>query len=149
MVSLFAGNAAQEVEAALVSAGAVGKVAVVGDARLARRLSVAGRDVLCVAESDRGLKRAGVEVVTGAADSLPLPDGSVGAVVVSGLAAPGPWEPLLAEWCRVVMPGGVVVVVDRAAAPELGRRALCGGLTAIEQRTAGRTVITAGRWHPL
>jgi len=148
VVSLFSGNAAQEVEAALVGAGAAGRVAVVGDLRLARRLVDAGRDVLCIAAAERGLKRARVPVVSGSADALPLADGSVGALVASGLAGLDPWEPRLAEWCRVVAPGGVLVVVDRGGQAELGRRALCGGLTAIEQRTAGRTVITAGRWHP-
>jgi SAM-dependent methyltransferase len=149
MVSLFAGNAASEVEAALASAGVAGPVAVLGDARLARRLATAGRDVLCIGPSARPLRRARTPVVAGSTSALPLADGALAAVVAVGLAEIDRWEPVLAEWCRVVAPGGLVVVVDRGAQAELGRRALCGGLTAIEQRAAGRTIITTGRWRPL
>ena len=40
--------------------------------------------------------------------------------------------------------GGGLVLVDRAAAVELSRRALCAGLTALEQRVAGRWTVTSG-----
>jgi SAM-dependent methyltransferase len=149
VVSLFSGNAANEVEAALAAAGVAGRVAVLGDARLARRLADAGRDVVCIGTTTRTLKRARTPAVAGSPGALPLGVGAMAALVAGGLAELDSWEQFLAEWCRVVAPGGLVVVVDRRAPAELGRRALCAGLTAIEQRSAGRTVITAGRWHPL
>jgi len=54
------------------------------------------------------------------------------------------WEDLLRGWSRVVRDGGAIVFVDRGHAHEASRRALCGGLTEIEQRRAGRAVITSG-----
>jgi len=149
VVSIFSGHAAHEVEAALAAAGVDGPVAVLGDLRLARRLAGAGRDVVCVGPAARALRRARVPAVAGLPAALPLASGRLGALVASGLAQTEPWEPLLAEWCRAVAPGGLVIVVDRGAPAELSRRALCGGLSAVEQRAAGRTLITAGRWHPL
>jgi SAM-dependent methyltransferase len=148
-VALFSGQAAQAVEAALLAGGVDGRVAVLGDVRLARRLVGAGRDVVCVGPAARPLRRSKMSAVAGLPGALPLASGTFGALVAGGLAESDPWEPLLAEWCRAVAPGGLVVVVDRGTASELSRRALCAGLSAIEQRTAGRTVITAGRWRPL
>ena len=39
---------------------------------------------------------------------------------------------------------GRVVFVDRGHAPEASRRALCSGLTEIQQRHAGRSTVTSG-----
>ncbi|HWM86627.1 MAG TPA: hypothetical protein VNO33_12335 [Kofleriaceae bacterium] len=147
MVSLFNGPA-QEVEAALAAGGADGRVAVLGNVRLARQLAAGGRDVVCVGPAARALRRARLATVAALPGALPLAGGSIGALVAAGLQGDS-WEPLLAEWCRALAPGGLVVVVDRGAPAELSRRALCGGLSAIEQRAAGRSVITAGRWQPL
>jgi SAM-dependent methyltransferase len=150
VVPLFSGQAAQQVEAALASARVDGPIAVLGDTRLARHLAAAGRDVLCVAgAATRALRRARLRAVTGSPSALPLVSAGFAALVAGGLVEVDTWEPLLAEWCRAVAPGGLVVVVDRGTPTELSRRALCGGLTAIEQRAVGRTVITAGRWRPL
>jgi SAM-dependent methyltransferase len=148
-VPLFNGQAAQEVEAALATAGVDGPVAVLDNARLARHLASAGRAVVCVGPASRGLKRARIPAVAGLPEALPLAGAAFAALVAGGLAGNDSWQPLLDEWCRAVAPGGLVVIVDRGAAAELSRRALCGGLSAVEQRTAGRTVVTAGRWHPL
>jgi hypothetical protein len=38
----------------------------------------------------------------------------------------------------------VLVLVDRGRAAEASRRALCAGLTELEQRHAGRLVVTSG-----
>jgi hypothetical protein len=38
----------------------------------------------------------------------------------------------------------VIAFVDRGHAPEASRRALCAGLSELEQRHAGRNVITSG-----
>ena len=47
-------------------------------------------------------------------------------------------------WSRVVRDGGALVFVDHGHPHEASRRALCGGLCEIEQRRAGRAVITSG-----
>ena len=44
----------------------------------------------------------------------------------------------------VVRDGGAIVFVDRGHAPEASRRALSAGLCEIEQRHAGRVVVTSG-----
>jgi hypothetical protein len=149
VVALFPGQAAQQVEAALVAAGIDGRVAVLDNARLARHLADAGRAVVSIGPAARGLKRSRTPAVAALSDALPLAGATFAALVAGGLAQTDSWQTLLDEWCRAVAPGGLVVTVDRGAAAELSRRALCGGLTAVEQRAAGRTVITAGRWHPL
>jgi hypothetical protein len=129
MVSLFTGHAADEVRAALDRARISGSVAVVENERLARRLGGAGREVV---------------TVEGAA-----PEGEgFAALVAGGLARADDWQERIAAWCRAVAPGGLIVLVDRGQATELARRALCGGLSAVEQRAAGRVLVTSGRWHP-
>jgi hypothetical protein len=130
MVPLFSGHAADEVVAVIERAGVAGRIAVVDDARLTRRIADRGRDA--------------VEV---AADQ-PLETGSYAAVVARGLARVEDWQECLASWCRAVVPGGVIVLVDRGQATELSRRALCGGLTDVAQRAAGRVLVTSGRWQP-
>jgi hypothetical protein len=129
MVSLFTGHAADEVRAALDHARISGSVAVVENERLARRLGGAGREVVTVA---------------GAA-----PEGEgFAALVAGGLGRADDWKERIAAWCRAVVPGGLIVLVDRGQATEIARRALCGGLSAVEQRAAGRLLVTSGRWHP-
>lgn len=128
MVSLFTGNAADEVRAALDRAGVSGRVAVVDNDRLARRLAEGGREVVAVEGA--------------------LADAAYAAVVAGGLARADDWQARIAGWCRAVEPGGLVVLVDRGQATELARRALCGGLMAVEQRSAGRVLVTSGRWQP-
>src|SRR5207245_881240 len=58
------------------------------------------------------------------------------------------WQHTLREWARVTRDGGAIVLVDRGSvrgrAPEASRRALCAGLTELEQRRVGRLVITSG-----
>lgn len=129
MVSLFTGHAADQVRAALDRAAVSGKVAVIDNDRLARRLADAGREV--------------VQVDGGALEAA-----AFGALVAGGLARADDWQDRMAAWCRAVAPGGLVVLVDRGQATELSRRALCGGLSAVEQRAAGRVLVTSGRWHP-
>jgi hypothetical protein len=128
MVSLFTGHAADEVRAALDRAGVSGKVAVIDNQRLARQLSDGAREVVSVAGADAGSGFA--------------------ALIAGGLARADDWQERMASWCRAVTPGGMLVLVDRGQASELARRALCGGLTAVEQRVAGRVLVTSGRWHP-
>jgi hypothetical protein len=57
--------------------------------------------------------------------------------------APTPAD--LAGWTAAVKGGGVLVLVSRGAREDASRRALCAGLVEIQQRTAGRSVVTSGR----
>ena len=66
------------------------------------------------------------------------------AVIGVDIATDDGWELTLREWRRVTRDGGAIVFVDRGHAPEASRRALCAGLSEIEQRHVGRTVITSG-----
>jgi hypothetical protein len=131
MVSLFTGHAADQVREALDRAHVSGPVAVVENDRLARQLSEGGRAVVAVEHAEAA-----------------LPAGEYAALVAGGLARADDWQQRIATWCEAVVPGGLIVLVDRGQATELSRRALCGGLTAIEQRAAGRVLVTSGRWQP-
>lgn len=130
MVPLFSGHAADEVVQVIDGGGVAGRIAVVDDARLTRRIADRGRDAVAVAADE------------------PLEAGGYAAVVAGGLARADDWQDRLAGWCRAVVPGGLVVLVDRGQATELSRRALCGGLTGVAQRAAGRVLVTSGRWQP-
>jgi hypothetical protein len=116
-----------------------GAIAVVGNAKLAAALGAA-REVIPVGLSPRAAKK-----LRGAARELAaIEPASLTALVGIDLATAAAWEELLVGWSRVVRDGGVLVIVDRGHAFEASRRALCGGLTEIEQRRAGRSVITSG-----
>lgn len=139
MLGLFVTPAVTAISDALARAAIAGAIAVVGNAKLAAALG-AGREVIPVGLSPRAAKK-----LRGAARELAALDaGSVAAVIGIDLAIAATWEALLRDWSRVVRDGGAIVVVDRGHAHEASRRALCGGLTEIEQRRAGRSVITSG-----
>ncbi|HEX3764653.1 MAG TPA: hypothetical protein VHW23_38425 [Kofleriaceae bacterium] len=142
MLGLFVTPAVVAIGDALASAlssGASGAIAVVGNARLAAALG-ATREVIPVDLSPRAAKK-----LRGAARELSaIEPASLAALVGVDLAiAPG-WEEALRSWSRAVRDGGAIVFVDRGHAHEASRRALCGGLTEIEQRRAGRSVVTSG-----
>jgi hypothetical protein len=122
-------------------------VCVVGDLRLARALADRGRKVVIVAPDARGLKRLAKRGrgtgVQAASDALPIRDRSLAALVGVGAAQKG-GEATVAAWSRGVVDGGAVILVDKAEPAEASRVALCAGLTEIEQRTAGRGVVTCG-----
>ncbi|MBK7195548.1 MAG: hypothetical protein IPH80_23945 [Myxococcales bacterium] len=122
---LWIASAAPAVEAALAGLPA-GAVAVIANPRLARALIARGRAV--------------TEVAADAA----LAPATFAAVVAVGAGDRADWAPTLAAWAGAVVDGGGLVLVDRAAAVELSRRALCAGLTALEQRVAGRWTVTSG-----
>jgi hypothetical protein len=88
--------------------------------------------------------RAAKKLTNALADLSSVDDGSLAGVVGIDVATDGAWEVALREWMRVTRDGGAIVFVDRGHAPEASRRALCAGLTEIEQRHVGRTVITSG-----
>ena len=141
LAGLFVTPAVAAVSDALASARIeTGRVAVAGDARLARALAAPGRDVVPV-----GLPPHAAKKLAGALpDASTLAAGSLDAVIVVDVAADRAWEDTLRGWCRLVRDGGALVLVDRGRAVEATRRALCAGLTEIEQRHVGRAVVTSG-----
>ncbi len=124
---------------ALASARATGKLAVIGNAKLATALG-SGREVLAIGLSARAAKR----LTNALADLSAIESRSLDGVVAVDIAVDDGWELSLREWKRVVRDGGAIVLVDRGRAPEASRRALCAGLTELEQRRAGRVVVTSG-----
>jgi hypothetical protein len=138
---LFVTPAVTAIVEALSSAHAdAGKLAVVGNAKLATALAGSTRDVMPVAMSARAAKK----LTNALADLSSITDGELAGVVGVDVATDAGWEVTLREWMRVTRDGGAIVFVDRGHAPEASRRALCAGLTEIEQRHVGRTVITSG-----
>lgn len=140
---LFVTPAVTAIIEALASAKADGKLAVVGHAKLATALG-STREVIPVALSARAAKK----LPTAIADLATVAPASLAAVIGTGLATAGDWEATIRGWSRVVRDGGVIVIVDRGGdrglRHEASRRALCSGLSEIEQRHAGRAVITSG-----
>jgi hypothetical protein len=137
---LFVTPAVTAIGEALSSTRADGKLAVVGNAKLAQALTEANREVLPIAMSARAAKR----LTNALADLSSIEDKSLAAVIGVDIATDDGWEITLKEWTRVVRDGGTIVIVDRGHAPEASRRALCAGLSEIEQRHAGRVVVTSG-----
>ncbi len=131
---LFVTPAVTAIDEALASANATGRIAVVGHAKISAALA-AKREVLVVGLPPRAAKKR--------PDALPdlssIADASLAAVIGVGADAAA-----LAAWSRVVRDGGVLVLVDRGGARDASKRALCAGLTELEQRHAGRVVVTSG-----
>ena len=124
---LWIATAAPAVEAALAAMAARGPIAVVDAPRLARALTARGRAVTALGADD---------VAAGAPRFTTL--------IGVGAGARADWAALLAAWAAALTDGGGLILVDRGAAVELSRRALCAGLTALEQRVAGRWIVTSG-----
>ena len=114
-------------------------IAVVGNAKLAAALA-ATHDVLPVGMSARAVKKLPRNVP----DTSGLDPASLSAVIGVDIATDGAWAETLRAWSRVVRDGGVIAFLDRGHAEEASRRALCAGLCELEQRHAGRTIITSG-----
>jgi len=136
---LFVTPAVLAITEALASAKAEGKLAVVGHAKLARALA-AKAEVIPIGLSARAAKKLPGTLP----DLSTLELGSLAAVIGIEIATIDTWSETLLAWSRVVRDGGAIVFVDRGHAAEASRRALCAGLTELEQRHAGRTVITSG-----
>jgi hypothetical protein len=137
---LFVAPAVSAVSEALGSAGVDGKIAVIANAKLATALAGTKREVVAVGMSARAVKKLTNALV----DLTAIEDASLDGVVGVDIAVDDGWEITLAEWRRVVRDGGALVFVDRGHGAEASRRALCSGLTEIEQRHVGRTVVTSG-----
>ena len=147
---LFLASTVTAVSAALHAAelDPARKVAVVGDLRLARALADRGHKVISVAADARGLrrlkKRGRDTGVQAAPDALPIRDGALAGLVGVGASGDDRAGDIVLEWSRGVVDGGLVILVDKVDAAIASRVALCAGLGEIEQRTAGRGVVTSG-----
>jgi hypothetical protein len=141
--ALFITQTVDAVDAALAASDRAGAVGVFGLPRLAHALAARGRRVVVFAPRPRSLRRVAGDRVYASAAALPVAEGALSAWVAVG-EVEGDGVARVVEWSRAVRDGGLVILVDRAPAVELSRRALCGGLAEIEQREAGRTVVTSG-----
>ena len=133
------------IEEALASAGVdatSGPLAVV-DAPEAAQLLAQRRPLVALGAQVRGraARRVGGRALRASGDALPLADGALVALIGAGAADAA----AIAAWTRALRDGGVLVLVDRIAPEEHTRRALCAGLLDLEQRTAGRQIVTSGR----
>lgn len=131
---LFVTPAATAIREAL--AGCEGKLAVIGNAKLASALAE-GREVVAV-----GIPARAAKSLPGTLDDLSsVADRSLAAVVAIDARD-------VDEWLRVVRDGGRLVLVDRGTgrghAAGASTVALCAGLIEIEQRHIGRVVVTSG-----
>lgn len=140
---LFVTPAVTAITEALASAKAEGTLAVVGHAKLATALG-ASREVIPVALRRRAAAAAAKKLPKAIADLSTVAPASLAAVIGVDLATADDWEATMRDWSRVVRDGGAIVFVDRGRPHEASRRALCGGLSEIEQRHAGRALITSG-----
>ncbi len=120
-----------------------------GAARVDGRLAIVGNAKLAAAFAKRG------EVV-----AVGLPPGAVAKAFVSvpdfagidrrSLAAVigvDPNETSVEQWAPYLRDGGAIIVVERLhtrTVADASRRALCAGLTSIEQRRLARLVVTSG-----
>lgn len=136
---LFVTPAVTAIVEALASARATGKLAVIGNAKLAAALAD-GREVVAVGLSPRAARKQPGAL----ADLGGIEDGSLAGVVGVDITVDDDWRAHLREWRRVVRDGGVIVFLDRGHAAEASRRALCSGLSELEQRHVGRAVVTSG-----
>lgn len=139
---LFVTPAVTAITEALASAAVpadAGPIAIVGDARIAAALAQS-RDVIPIGLPPRAAKKLPRHLP----DTSSLEAGSLPALVGAGIATDDAWIETLRAWVRVVRDGGAIVFVDRGHPQEASRRALCAGLAELEQRRAGRAVITSG-----
>lgn len=142
--SLFIASTVAAIHEALTASAIDGVVVVVCQPRIGAGLRQRGVSVVQVSERVRGLRRLDGLRVCAAEHQLPFASASVAAVVGFGVGESAGSEDRLTEWQRVVRDGGAIVLVDRGSPSDHTRRALCAGLCEIEQRHAGRTVVTNG-----
>lgn len=144
---LFVTPAVTAIVEALGTAHADGPLAVVGNAKLAYALA-ASRSVIPVGLTARAAKslakRTTPNLAAPATDLSDIQPASLAGIIGVDITIDDGWQATLRAWSRVVRDGGAMVFVDRGRATEASRRALCAGLTELEQRQAGRAVITSG-----
>jgi hypothetical protein len=121
-----------------------GVIAVIGDAKIAQALA-AKHTVIAVGISGRAAKKLPKPLAETATDSVASIDpASLAAIVGVNVTEDDGWVETLRAWTRAVRDEGTLVLIDKGHAAEASRRALCAGLTEIEQRHAGRAVVTSG-----
>ena len=121
-----------------------GTIAVIGDAKIAQALA-ATHTVIAIGISGRAAKKLSKSLAETAKDSVAAIDpASLAAVIGVDVTADEAWVETLRAWTRAVRDEGTLVLIDKGHAAEASRRALCAGLTELEQRPAGRAVITSG-----
>jgi len=136
---LFVTPAVTAIEEALASGRVSGKLAVIGNPKLATALARSKQhEVVPVAMPKRSKLANAID------DLSSVAPGTLGAVIGVDPTLDDGWERTLHAWSRAVRDGGSVILVDRGRSPEASRRALCAGLAEIEQRRAGRVVVTSG-----
>ncbi|MBA3392973.1 MAG: hypothetical protein H0T89_10030 [Deltaproteobacteria bacterium] len=140
---LFVTPAVTAIIEALGTANADGRIAVIGDAKLATALG-ASRDVIPVALSARAAKKLPNAVPSIDALAATIEPASLAGIVATDVTTDDAWLATLRSYASLVRDGGALIFVDKGHAPEASRRALCAGLTELEQRHAGRTVVTSG-----
>jgi hypothetical protein len=125
------------VDAALTAAGVQRQDVVIvdGDVALAAALATSGRVVQTVV-SGKAARRAPSPIAA-------LPGAPAVAAVVLAPRGPVP-DDAFARASSAILDGGALVLVARVAAAEATRRALCAGLSEIEQRTVGGAFVTSG-----
>jgi hypothetical protein len=144
--ALFLTQTVEAIDEALRTAGVDrGRpVAVIGAPRVGRALAARGYQILLVDPRPRSLKRGDGPRCYASLDELPIADAPLAGLVGVDAGSAVEWSALLGAWSRSLVDGGAMVLVDKVAATEVSRRALCGGLAEIQQRRAGRTVVTSG-----
>jgi hypothetical protein len=144
---LFVTPAVTAIVEALGPESASGAVAVLGDARLAQALAER-QPVIPVGLTARAARslasKRSSNLAEPRADLTDIAEVSLAGIVGTDVTLDDDWRHTLRAWARLVRDGGALVLVDRGRATEASRRALCAGLTEIEQRHAGRAVITSG-----
>ena len=139
LTGLFVTPTIVAITEALGRDNAEGPIAVVGDAKVATAFRES-REVIPVGMSARAAKKLEGAI----ADTSSIETRSLAAVIGINVTADEAWSETLRAWSRVVRDGGAIVFIDKGKADEASRRALCAGLSELEQRHAGRSVITSG-----
>lgn len=121
-----------------------GTVAVIGDAKIAQALAdKRALEIIAVGMTGRAAKKL-PKSLTALDDLSTIDPASLAAIVGGDITDDDTWAVTLRTWTRAVRDGGAIVLVDKGHAAEASRRALCAGLTELEQRHAGRAVVTSG-----
>ncbi len=88
----------------------------------------------------KALASAGTEVCQWSAAATDL-----AGVVIGGSQDQTQWESHAQAWHDSLIPGGILLWIDKEDPREASRRFLCGGLTDVSQIRVGRRLITSGR----
>ena len=150
MLGLFSANrVVDSIIARLPAPGSIGRPILTNHGAAARKLIAAGYSTVVVGRPHM-LKRRTVRNTASLRlcarlDRLPLPTGSMAAAIAADVGRKNRWADVLAEWRRVLILGGMVVVFDQSPAAQSSSQLLCNGLSDVRQSAVGQTTITSGR----